>query len=240
MVAPALYRRILLKLSGESLGAEGGFGFHPEALSTITEEIAFVHEQHLEIGIVLGAGNLFRGSQRKSLGMRRVPADNMGMLSSVVNALALQESLALAGCKSQILTPFSCGPFAQEYSWQLANDLLAQGYLLLFAGGTGSPFFTTDSNGALRACEMQADVLLKATKVDGVYDKDPKKHSDAMKYHRLTYSQILSERLAIMDATAAVLLMEENIPTIVFNLFEKGNLWNALSKPHTGTFIHNE
>ena len=234
----AAYKRILLKLSGEALMGGQSFGVEPSACLHIAEAIKEIRAQHIQIGVVIGAGNIFRAAQ--NFHFARVPADHIGMLATAVNGLILQETLTSVGCKSRIMSVFPCSPLIEVYDWAHAMEALNRDTVLIFVGGTGHPYFTTDTAAALRASELSADVLLKATKVDGIYDKDPLKYSDAIKYERLTYSDALSKQLSVMDAAALALCRENKIPVCVFNLFEKGSLLRAAKGQQTGSLVTGE
>lgn len=198
-----------------------------------------VKDEGLQIGIVIGGGNLFRGIQLKNESISRTPADQIGMLATLMNGLLLEQALNAIGCSARVLTALECPRVAETYTWRKATEYLNQGDILIFSGGTGNPYFTTDTAAALRASEIQADVLIKATKVDGVYDKDPLKHKDAIKYDRITYSQVLNDKLKIMDATAIAMCRESSTPVFVFNmnLLGKEKISSLLDKPTIGTWI---
>jgi uridylate kinase len=219
-----LYRRILLKLSGEALGGNGEGGISSEALISISEEIKNIWELGCQIGLVVGGGNIYRGSERDKEVIERVTADYMGMLATVINGLALQNSLEKLGLDTRVQSAFEMRQFCEPYIRRRAIRHLEKNRIVIFVGGTGNPYFTTDTAAALKAIEIKAEVILKATKVDGIYSKDPLKYPDAKRYTRLTYLEILKKQLKIMDSTAISLCMENKIPIIVFNLFKKGNL----------------
>lgn len=233
----AIYNRILIKLSGEALG-DRGKGLSPERIMYISKEISSVVKKGVSIGLVIGAGNIFRGEEIISnLQIERVVADQVGMLSTMINALLFREVLKLNGVKTKILSALDVPQLAERYTPQKAWKYLEEGFCLIFAGGTGNPFFTTDTAAALRAAEVKAEVLIKATKVDGVYDKDPVKHSNAKKFDKLTYLDVLNLRLKVMDATAISLCQENHIPILVHNMYKEGNLMKAISKDNIGTLI---
>lgn len=231
------YKRILLKLSGEALAGEGSYGIDPVALNTIAEEIREVAEMGVSIGLVVGGGNIFRGSQAAAQGLERVTADHMGMLATVINGLALQNALEGKGILTRLMTAISMEAVAEPYIRRRAVRHLEKGRVVIFAGGTGNPYFTTDSAAALRAVEIQADLLLKATKVDGVYDSDPKTNPGATQFETISYIEALEKGLKVMDATAISLCMENGIPIRVFNLFERGNIARIVSGEKLGTLI---
>lgn len=212
------FKRLLLKLSGEVLSGPQKFGIDANACREIAETIKGMRHAGHEIGIVIGGGNIFRGVNLKELGLQRTPADQIGMLSTLINGIALQQALEAIDCASVVMSALECPKVAESYNWQRAISLLAEGKVLIFVGGTGNPYFTTDTAAALRASEIHADIFLKATKVDGIYNKDPIKHPDAIKYDSMSYSQVLAEKLQVMDATATALCMDNNIPILVFNM----------------------
>lgn len=219
-----LYKRILLKLSGEALQENNKGGISSKALISISKEIKSVWELGVEIGLVVGGGNIYRGSERDEEIIEKVTADYMGMLATVINGLALQNSLEKLGLETRVQSAFEMKQFCEPYIRRRAIRHLEKGRIVIFVGGTGNPYFTTDTAAALKAIEIKADVILKATKVDGVYSADPFKYPNAKRYERLTYLDILQNQLKIMDSTAISLCMENKIPIIVFNLFKKGNL----------------
>jgi len=212
------YRRILLKLSGEMLLDGQTFGIQPQACQLLAQSIKNFAAAGYEIGIVMGGGNLFRGANLKAFEMAQTPADQIGMLATLINGIALQQSLEKLGCPTKILSALECPKVAETYTWRHAIEYLSSGNTVIFVGGTGNPYFTTDTAAALRASEIHADIILKATKVDGVYTKDPLKYPDAVKYERLSYSQMLAEKLEVMDATAITLCRNSGIPILVFNM----------------------
>ncbi len=231
------YKRVLLKLSGELLGNEG-FGFSKDFINFITDEIVYIKKNYIiDVAIVVGGGNIIRGSDAQNYGIDKTTADYMGMLATVLNALALQSVLEAKGLETRVMTSIEIKSVAEPYIRRRAIRHLEKGRVVIFAGGTGSPFFSTDTAGALRAIEIKADVLLKGTKVDGVYTKDPKKYSDAQKYDVLDYSYFLSEDLKVMDATAIALCRENKLPIIVFNITESGILERIIRGENVGTII---
>ncbi|MEI8365926.1 MAG: UMP kinase [Parachlamydiaceae bacterium] len=235
------YRRILLKLSGEMLTDTQTFGIHPRACHTLAKSIKAIRDTGVEIGIVIGGGNIFRGKDLESIGITRSPADLMGMLATLINGTALHEALENIGCPTKILTALECPKVADPYTWRAAMEILASGSVAIFVGGTGNPYFTTDTAAALRAAEIRADILFKATKVDGVYSKDPLKFPDAMRYDVLSYSQMLDEKLGVMDATAVALCRDNKIPIIVFNMHKlTSESASELLQKHSGSLISGE
>lgn len=233
-------RRILLKLSGEALAGDVGYGIEPEVLSRIASEVAEVHKNGLEIGIVLGGGNIFRGVSASVKGMDRVSADYMGMLATVINSLAMQDALERHGLKTRVMSAIAMDQICEPFITRRANRHLEKGRVVIFACGTGNPYFTTDTAAALRAKEIGADVILKATKVDGVFDKDPKKHSDAVMFDTLTFFDVLKKQLQVMDATAISLCMEQSIPIRVFNITVQGNIVRGSMGEDIGTLVTKE
>jgi len=234
------YKKVLLKLSGEALQGEQGYGIGAEELDTISSEIAEVSKLNIQIAIVIGGGNIFRGVAGASKGIDRSTGDYMGMLATVINALALQDSLEKKNVHTRVQTALNIERVAEPYIRRRAVRHLEKGRVVIFAAGTGNPFFTTDTAATLRALEIGADLILKATKVDGVYDKDPMKHEDAVKFKKLTYMEVLKKELKIMDATAISLCMQGNIPIIVFNLFESGNIKNVIMGSEIGTIVRSD
>jgi uridylate kinase len=230
------YRRILLKFSGEILLGKKDCGISLEAAEFLAKSITEVQQAGIEIGIVIGGGNLFRGIQHATWGLERVPADQMGILATLINGIALQQMLQKQGCRVRAMTPFAT-PFFETYNWEKALTALSQGEVLLFVGGTGHPFFSTDTSAALRASELKADLLLKATTwVDGVYECDPRSNPQAKKYSRISYEEVLLKQLKIVDLTAVALCMETNIPIRICNFFQK-KLLEALADQTYGTLI---
>src|SRR3990167_7680323 len=199
------FKRILLKLSGETLMGEQGFGVDPVACHRIATEVNELKSLGIQVGVVIGGGNIFRGVKAAQDGMKRTPADHIGMLATLINGIALQQAFEKVQCESRIMSAITLDVMAESYSWKNAQKYLEKGIVIIFVGGTGNPYFSTDSAAALRALEIQAEVLMKATKVDGIYNKDPVKYSNAEKYDHLTYSEILASKLQVMDATAVAL-----------------------------------
>jgi uridylate kinase len=232
------YKKILLKLSGESLSGKEAGGINPEALLHYATEIKSITRQGVQTAVVLGGGNIFRGLQGAEKGFDRVQGDYMGMLATVINSMALQGALESLDVKARVLSGLSIDPLCERMSRKRANELLNQGYVVIIAGGTGNPFFTTDSAAALRAIEIEADVLLKGTRVDGVYTADPEKDPTAKKLEKISFRQAYSQNLKIMDLTAFTLCMENNMPIIVFDVNKAGILFDiAVSGKHHGTIV---
>ena len=232
-----VYKRVMLKLSGEMLAGEDGFGISPNVIRRFAEEIYEVQKMGVELAIVIGGGNIFRGLAGASQGMDRAHADYMGMLATVINGLALQDALEGVGCQTRVMSAIAVDEIAEPYIRRRALRHMEKGRVIIFAAGTGNPYFSTDTGAALRAAEIGADVILKGTKVDGVYDKDPAKHADAVRYESLEHREILEQGLRVMDSTAASLCMDNNIPLVVFNLAESGNIKRLLNGEKVGTFI---
>jgi len=231
------YRRVLLKISGEALQGDQGYGISEPVLTEIAAEIRDVQALGVELALVIGGGNIFRGFQASSRGMDRASADYMGMLATVMNALAMQDALERQGVPTRVLTAIEMAALAEPYIRRRAIRHLEKGRVVIFGAGTGNPFFTTDTAAALRAMEIGAQVLLKATKVDGVYSADPVKHPRATFYRKLTYLQVLQQQLKVMDATAVSLCMDNALPLIVFNLHQRGNIKRAVTGQSVGTLI---
>ncbi len=231
------YRRILLKLSGEALTNSGGFGINPEILSSISDELKEVRDLGVEVAVIVGGGNFFRGLAASAKGMDRTTADYIGMLATVMNSLALQDALEKRGVYTRVQTAISMQEVAEPYIKRRAIRHLEKGRIVIFAAGTGNPFFTTDTAAALRALEIGADVILKATKVNGVYDSDPLSNPQAKKFDRLSYIDVLSMGLQVMDTTAISLCMDNSLPIVVFNLRETGNIKKVVLGEKIGTII---
>ncbi len=231
------YNRILLKLSGEVLAGDEGFGIDPNKANEIAERIKRVHEMDVDIAIVIGAGNLWRGRSGKHAGMDRTTADYMGMLATVMNALALMDAFERIGVDTRVQSAIEMRSVAEPYIRRRAIRHLEKGRVVIFGGGTGNPYFSTDTAAALRAMEIDADVLIKATKVDGVFDKDPVKFDDAKKFDHLTYIDTLNLRLEVMDSTAVSLCMENKLPILVLNLWDVEALPNVLRGQAVGTLV---
>ena len=232
-----IYRRVLLKLSGEALMGSQDSGIDPDIISRIAGEIKQMVDLGIEVGIVIGAGNIFRGKGLADSGMDRVTGDHMGMLATVMNCLALQDAIERQGPVCRVMSALSIHQVCEDYVRRRAIRHLEKGRVVIFGAGTGNPFFTTDSAGSLRAIEIEADVLMKATKVDGVYDSDPMKNPDAKRYQSLSYDDVLVKNLAVMDATAIVLCKEQNMPLRIFNLNNPGDLVRAVQDKSIGTSV---
>ena len=233
-----MYKRVLLKLSGESLGGHEGKGLDTESLARFAEEIAAVAKSGVQVAVVNGGGNIFRGLQGVGKGFDRVDGDKMGMLATVINSLALSMFIKDAGVDAEVFTATPMEPIAQYYMRDKAVAALEAGKVVLISGGTGNPFFTTDSGAALRAREVHADALLKGTRVDGVYTADPEKDPSAVKYDTLSYDTAIEKHLKVMDQTAFALCSEGNIPIIVFDIQTKGNLLRLIEGEKIGTLVH--
>lgn len=233
------YKRVLLKISGEALMGDQPFGVTHEAAQATSKKIQDLYQQGVEIAIVIGGGNIFRGVQQgASAGIERTPADQIGMLATLINGITLQQALQQAGLDVRMMSALACPSVAEPYQWDRAMRHLKKGRIILFVGGTGHPYFTTDTTAALRACEIHADILLKATtRVDGVYNKDPRLHPDAVKYERISFQEVLEKRLGILDLTAVTMCMSANIPIRVFNFYQ-GSLMDALSPGPFGTVVN--
>jgi uridylate kinase len=235
-VAPA-FRRVLLKLSGEALMGDAPYGIDPKVTSSIAKEISEIKADGVEIAVVIGGGNLFRGLAASAKGMDRSTADHMGMLATVINALALQDACEHAGVPTRVLTAIEMRQVAEPFIRRRAVRHLEKGRVVVFAAGTGNPYFTTDTAAALRAMEMRADVILKGTKVDGIYTADPMLDPTATRYDTISYLQVLERGLKVMDATAISLCMDNKLPIVVFNLREKGNLRRVIMGEPVGTTV---
>ena len=233
-----VYRRILLKLSGEMLAGEAEFGIRPEVLVRFADEVIEVQRLGVQIGIVIGGGNIFRGLPAAESGMERAHADYMGMLATVINALALQDALEQRGCYTRVMSALHVEQVCEPYIRRRAVAHLNKGRVVIFAAGTGNPYFSTDTAASLRAAEIHADVILKATKVDGIYDKDPKKHPDAVRFDHITHLDALKKGLKVMDATAISLTMENRLPIIVFDMSTPGNVVRVVCGEPVGTHVN--
>ncbi|WP_031479559.1 UMP kinase [Maridesulfovibrio frigidus] len=232
------YSRVMIKLSGEALAGEQQFGVDPATINKFCEEIAAVSKTGVQIALVIGGGNIFRGLSASAKGMDRASADYMGMLATIMNALAVQDALEKLDCDTRVLSAIPMQAVAEPYVRRRAIRHLEKGRVVICAAGTGNPFFTTDTAAALRAMELKVEAIVKATKVDGVYDKDPMKYDDAVKYESITYIETLEKRLGVMDSTAISLAMDNNMPIIVFNLFEQGNITRVVRGEKIGTLVH--
>jgi len=232
------YRRVVLKLSGEALcGRDGGFGIAPATLAEVAAELEEVHRMGVQIGIVVGGGNIFRGLKGASAGMDRSQSDYMGMLATVINGLALQDALEKTGCPTRVMTALEIRQVAEPYIRRRAMRHLEKGYVVVFAAGTGNPYFSTDTAAALRAMEISADALFKATKVKGIYDRDPASNPDAQLLSHLSYDRFLADRLGVMDQTAIALCRENQLPIRVFKLAESGNILRVCRGETIGTVV---
>jgi len=231
------YNRILLKLSGEALMGEGSFGISLEMIRHVAREIKTVHERNVQVALVIGAGNIFRGVAGAASGMDRSAADNMGMLATVINSLAVQDGLEHEGITTRVMSAITMSSVCEPYIRRRAIRHLEKGRIVIFAAGTGNPYFTTDTAAVLRALEVETDVIMKATRVDGVYDKDPEKDAEAIRYENLTYNQVLHQDLRVMDASAISLAREEKLPILVFNMKIPGNIVRAAAGDDIGTLI---
>ena len=234
----ARFKRILLKLSGESLAAGSGFGIDVQRLTEYAQQIKEIHEMGVQIGIVIGGGNIFRGLSGASKGFDRVKGDQMGMMATVINSLALSSALDSVGVKNKVLTAIRMEPVGEFYSKWKAIDAMNDGYVCVFSAGTGSPYFTTDTGSSLRGVEIEADVMLKGTRVDGVYTADPEKDSTATKFNDITYSEVLARNLKVMDLSAIVMCSDNNLPIYVFNMDVVGNLRRVMEGEEIGTYVH--
>ncbi|MEO6364778.1 MAG: UMP kinase [Luteimonas sp.] len=231
------YRRILLKLSGEALMGDEDYGIDPKVIGRLAREVIEAQQAGAEVALVMGGGNIFRGAGLAAGGMDRVTGDQMGMLATVINALAMQDALEKLGAKARVMSALKINDVCEDYIRRRAIRHLEKGRLVIFAAGTGNPFFTTDSGAALRAIEIGADLLLKATKVDGVYDADPKKHPGAKRFDRLTYDEVLSRDLQVMDTAAFALCRDSDVPLRIFDMSEPGQLLRILKGENIGTLV---
>ncbi len=231
------YRRILLKLSGEALGGSAGFGLDPEAVGRIADETAEVIRSGVQVGIVVGGGNFFRGAEASDPSLARPTVDAMGMLATVINALALADYLKARNIDAQVMSAVGMAPLAQRFDRTVAVTALEAGGAVIFGAGTGNPYFSTDTAASLRAAEIDADLVAKATKVNGVYDKDPNKHADARRYEKISYAETLEKGLGVMDAAAVALCRDNKLPILVFNLNEPGSIGKAVRGEPIGTLM---
>ncbi|AFI83968.1 MULTISPECIES: UMP kinase [Methylophaga] len=232
-----VYKRVLLKLSGEALMGNAEYGIQPEVISRFAQEITELNAQGVQLGIVIGGGNIFRGAGLAASGMDRVSADHMGMLATVLNALALQDALERNGTFCRVMSAIRIHEVCEDYLRRRAIRHLEKGRVVIFAAGTGNPFFTTDSAASLRAVEIGAELMLKATQVDGVYDADPRKNPDAVRYDTLSYDEVINNRLGVMDTTAVVMCQEQKMPLRVFDVHKYGNLTDILYGKNVGTLV---
>ncbi len=237
-MSSAKFRRILLKLSGESLMGKKGFGIDPEMLDFFAEEIKTVHNVGVQVGIVIGGGNIFRGLAAEGQGIDRVTGDLMGMLATTINSLALQNAIEKAGVFSRLMTAIKMDEVAEPYIRRRAIRHLEKGRVVIFSAGTGHPYFSTDTAAALRAVEIEAEVIIKGTRVDGVYDSDPEKNPDAKQYEGISYLDVLNKNLRVMDLTAISLCQENDLPLKVFNMNVPGNLLRVVMGENIGTFVN--
>ena len=231
------YKKILLKLSGEALMGEKQYGIDPERLNQYAKEIKSTYDKGVKIAIVIGGGNIFRGLSGASQGMDRVQGDYMGMLATVINSMALQGAIENQGIDTKLLGGLEIDPISERMSRKRANDYMDQGKIVIIGGGTGNPYFTTDTASALRAIEIEADAILKGTRVDGIYDKDPEKYTDAIKYSSLSFTEAYEKKLAIMDLTAFTLCQENNMPIYVFNMNTVNELTRVVEGVEVGTLV---
>ncbi len=231
------YRRILLKVSGETLAGDKKFGLDPATLRTIALEIKGVVDLKVQVGVVVGGGNIFRGLEASAQGIERAVADYMGMLATVINALALQDALEKSGVPTRVMSAITMNEVAEPYIRRRAIRHLEKGRVVVFGSGTGSPFFTTDTAAALRATEIGGEAILKGTKVDGIYEQDPVLHPEARMLPRLTYFEVIEKSLRVMDTTAVTMAMEQNIPIVVFKLFKPGNMKKVVLGQEVGTVV---
>ncbi|WP_243047440.1 UMP kinase [Dyella sp. RRB7] len=237
MSAPFNYRRILLKLSGEALMGEADYGIDPKVIGRLADEIIEVQRAGIQVGVVIGGGNIFRGAGLAAAGMDRVTGDHMGMLATVMNALAMQDAIERKGGYARVMSAIQIHDVAEDFIRRRAIRHIEKGRIVLFAAGTGNPFFTTDSAAALRAVEVGADLLLKATKVDGVYTADPARHSDATRYDHLTYDEVIERKLAVMDTAAIALCRDHRMPLRIYDMTVAGNLMRIMGGEHIGTLV---
>lgn len=231
------YRRVLLKLSGEALMGDGDYGIDPNIINGLAKEIIEIQQAGAEVGVVIGGGNIFRGAGLAAGGMDRVTGDHMGMLATVINALAMQDALEKHGAFARVMSAIKINQICEDYIRRRAVRHLEKGRIAIFAAGTGNPFFTTDSAAALRATEINASLLLKATKVDGIYDADPKKNPDAKRFDSLTYDEVISRNLQVMDTAAFALCRDNNIPLRIYNMSDEGALMRILQGENIGTLV---
>ncbi|MFN3696018.1 MAG: UMP kinase [Pseudobdellovibrio sp.] len=233
-----VYKRILLKLSGEALAGTQGHGINTAVIKQIAEDVKVTHETGVQIGLVIGGGNIFRGVAASAQGMDRASSDYMGMLATCINALALQDALEKVGVPTRVQSAIEMAEIAEPYIRRRAIRHLEKGRIVIFGAGTGNPYFTTDTAAALRAMEINAEVLMKATKVDAIYDKDPTKYTDAKKYDKISYIDVLKQGLQVMDSTAISLCMDNKLPIMTFDLAKPGNILKAVLGENIGTLVH--
>ena len=239
MITNMRFKRILLKLSGESLMGQQGYGIDTERLNDYARQIKEIHDMGVEIGIVIGGGNIFRGLSGAGKGFDRVKGDQMGMCATVINSLALSSALGAIGCKNRVLTAIRMEPIGEFYTKWKAIEAMEHGEVVICSAGTGNPYFTTDTGSSLRGIEIEADVMLKGTRVDGVYTADPEKDPTATKYSEITYAEVLERGLKVMDLTAICMCQDNNLPIYVFNMDVVGNLKKVMDGEEIGTLVHN-
>ncbi len=232
-----VYKRILLKLSGEALAGKGGTGINTTVIKQIAEDVSQAYKTGVQIGLVIGGGNIFRGIAASAEGMDRASSDYMGMLATMINSLALQDALENAGVPTRVQSAIAMAEIAEPYIRRRAIRHLEKGRLVIFGAGTGNPYFTTDTAASLRAMEINAQIIMKATKVDGIYDKDPMKNPDAKKYDRISYIDVLNQGLQVMDSTAISLCMDNKLPILTFDLMKSGNILKAVMGEEIGTIV---
>ena len=232
-----VYKRVLLKLSGEVLAGKDGFGINPECAEYLANEVKSIYELDLSIGLIIGAGNIFRGIKAASKGMGRVTGDYLGMMATIMNSVALQSSLEKLDCDTRVMSALSITQLAEPYIRRRGIRHLEKGRIVIFAGGTGNPYFSTDTAAALRAIEINADVIIKGTKVDGVYSADPELEPDAKKYDVISFKEVIEKELRVMDLTAITLCKENNLPIIIFDIKSKNGLVNIVNSVPTGTTV---
>jgi uridylate kinase len=232
------YRRVLLKIGGEALAAEAGYGIDKAMLVRVAHEIKEIQDLGCEVAVVVGGGNIFRGVAASAEGMNRATADYMGMLATVINGLAMQEALERIDIPTRVMSALTIAQVAEPYIRRRATRHLEKGRVIIFAAGTGNPYFTTDTAASLRAMEINAEIIFKATKVDGIYDADPMKVKNAKRYQQLTYIEVLQQNLKVMDSTAISMCMDNQLPILVFSLFEPGNIRRAVMGEPVGTLVH--
>ena len=236
--SPIPYKRVLLKIGGEALAGDGGYGIDEAVLSRMANEVREVHDLGCEIALVIGGGNIFRGLAASTRGMARATADYMGMLATLINSLAMQEALETVEVQTRVMSALSVSQVAEPYIRRRATRHLEKGRVVIFAAGTGNPYFTTDTAASLRAMEIGAQIIFKATKVDGIYDADPVHVADAKRYHEVSYIEVLQKNLKVMDSTAISLCMDNSLPILVFSMLETGNIKRAVLGEQVGTLVH--
>ncbi|MGZ3725316.1 MAG: UMP kinase [Pseudobdellovibrio sp.] len=237
-MSKSVYKRILLKLSGEALAGAQGTGINTAVIQQIAQDVKIAHETGVQIGIVIGGGNIFRGIAASAQGMDRASSDYMGMLATCINSLALQDALEKVNVPTRVQSAIEMAEIAEPYIRRRAVRHLEKGRIVIFGAGTGNPYFTTDTAASLRAMEINAEVLMKATKVDGIYDKDPAKHADAKRYEKISYIDVLKQGLQVMDSTAISLCMDNKLPIMTFDLAKPGNILKAVLGEKIGTLVH--